>query len=465
MFKKIIAICIATGLLISCDQVSKSKKERAVTIQGTLNMSGFNELKLSKIAHGTLVEVATTSLDVNNRFQLDFLPESEGFYELTTAKYNHVFDNIPLYVKNGQAFNVVMDTTGYKIEQWPDRENEILAEWTVLMDTVNYYFRAGAGNRTTFKEFFPFYEQYLPKMAAFHNKVDSKNTKFNQLMHAYIDMTMNFKALSFLYSMRSEHPSEDQIPSFYKELMSMDLFSSALALELPNGMAALGRFELYRWIHKDQEIPNSEYITWLMEDISNQTLKAYQFYTSVGQSRALNDEYYDLINKYKDILDANPHIRKKLDALEERLSKHKPGVAGFEFVAMNRNGEEVSFSDFRGKYVYVDLWATWCGPCKAEIPHLQKLEKELHGKDIEFVSLSLDKPSDTQKWKNFVNENGLTGVQLIAENAFESKIAQEYEVTNIPRFFLFDKEGKMIDADAKRPSDDRLKEQLQKLVL
>ena len=56
----------------------------------------------------------------------------------------------------------------------------------------------------------------------------------------------------------------------------------------------------------------------------------------------------------------------------------------------NQNGETISLSDLKGKYVYIDVWATWCGPCIAEIPSLKKVEKLYHNKNIEFVSISID---------------------------------------------------------------------------
>ena len=102
--------------------------------------------------------------------------------------------------------------------------------------------------------------------------------------------------------------------------------------------------------------------------------------------------------------------------------------------------------------------------CKAEIPHIQKLEKEFHGKDIEFVSVSVDKSKDKDKWKTFVKDNHLTGIQLIVDNAFSSEITKEYGVNSIPRFLLFDQKGKVIDIDAKRPSNPELKTQLEQLL-
>ncbi|HEV2832380.1 MAG TPA: TlpA disulfide reductase family protein, partial [Hanamia sp.] len=117
-----------------------------------------------------------------------------------------------------------------------------------------------------------------------------------------------------------------------------------------------------------------------------------------------------------------------------------------------------------GKYVYIDIWATWCAPCIAEIPHLKELEMAYHNKNLAFVSISVDEPHDLNKWKAFVKKNNLQGIQLITENAFESTFTKKMNIHSIPRFILIDPAGKIIFANALRPSDKGLRTSLDKLL-
>ncbi|MBV7441447.1 TlpA family protein disulfide reductase [Weeksellaceae bacterium TAE3-ERU29] len=119
------------------------------------------------------------------------------------------------------------------------------------------------------------------------------------------------------------------------------------------------------------------------------------------------------------------------------------------------NGKKVSSADLKGKPIYVDIWATWCGPCKAEIPSLKKLEEE-YGDDIAFVSISVDEPKDKEKWKEFVAEKGLKGYQLTTGSAWNSQFVKDLEVQGIPRFVLIDEQGNILDPDAPRPSSQRI---------
>ena len=129
----------------------------------------------------------------------------------------------------------------------------------------------------------------------------------------------------------------------------------------------------------------------------------------------------------------------------------------------NFAGGTTSLSDLNGKYVYIDVWATWCGPCKREIPSLKEVEAKYHDKNIEFVSISVDdaRRSGTDEkaheaWKTMVAEKELGGVQLFSDKAWKSDFIQAYKINGIPRFILIDPAGNIVTPDAPRPSSPAL---------
>lgn len=130
----------------------------------------------------------------------------------------------------------------------------------------------------------------------------------------------------------------------------------------------------------------------------------------------------------------------------------------------NHAGGRTTLESLKGKYVYVDIWATWCGPCRAEIPSLKQLDADFHGKNIEFVSVSVDVDKDHDKWKAFVTDKGLSGIQLFAGKTLLSDFIKTFNVNTIPRFILINPEGNVLDADAARPSEPKLKKQLEGLL-
>ena len=131
----------------------------------------------------------------------------------------------------------------------------------------------------------------------------------------------------------------------------------------------------------------------------------------------------------------------------------------------DQNGQNVSLDDLKGKYVYVDVWATWCGPCKKEIPFLKEMDEEYKGKNIAFVSLSIDKMEHKDKWLKMIEDEDLKGIQILADNDWNSEFVTAYNIKGIPRFILIDTEGNIVNSNAPRPSDPSLKEVLSTLAL
>jgi len=120
---------------------------------------------------------------------------------------------------------------------------------------------------------------------------------------------------------------------------------------------------------------------------------------------------------------------------------------------LNIKGGNTSLKDFKGKYVFIDVWATWCAPCKVQFPYLKEFEEKYKNKNIEFVSISVDKSEDFEKWKKMVTDLHLEGTQLYADKSFNSSFIKEYQITSIPRFILINPKGVIVDYDAPKPSN------------
>lgn len=137
----------------------------------------------------------------------------------------------------------------------------------------------------------------------------------------------------------------------------------------------------------------------------------------------------------------------------------QPGDASPGFKYPSVEGKMVSLKDFEGKYVYIDVWATWCSPCRQEIPHLKQLEKTFKKKKIVFVSISTD--TNLRTWEQFIEKEQLGGVQLNVDG--DKTFLDAYGIRGIPRFILLDKKGRVIQADMTRPSDPKTEEFLKNL--
>lgn len=136
-------------------------------------------------------------------------------------------------------------------------------------------------------------------------------------------------------------------------------------------------------------------------------------------------------------------------AFDMVLGKGKPSP---KFTNLeNYEDGTTSLDDFKGKYVFIDVWATWCRPCLAQIPALNKLEVDNKNKNIAFVSISSDKIEKHKAWRDMIEEKEMSGVHLFfGEN---KSFMQEYQINNIPRFIFVGPDGNIINAKAPLPTE------------
>ncbi|MDH2206897.1 MULTISPECIES: TlpA family protein disulfide reductase [Empedobacter] len=170
-------------------------------------------------------------------------------------------------------------------------------------------------------------------------------------------------------------------------------------------------------------------------------------------------------NKSEQKIEESAEIE-KIDSVAKKESPEseipKELIKAPDFSLADINGKRFDLSDFKGKYVYMDIWATWCGPCKVQIPFMKELEKQFHNAPIHFVSVSLDKLEDKPIWEKMVRENQMSGVQLFAGR--EDNFGFDYKIEYIPTFIILDKEGNIMIDRAPAPMDYQTGEINQQLV-
>ena len=198
------------------------------------------------------------------------------------------------------------------------------------------------------------------------------------------------------------------------------------------------------------ELNTSNQLDFILQHIKNPTTIEKNVHVVV--INYINNYGLDKADKFIKIYKERVHSPSRVTLFEKVCSKWnrlKSGQHAPDFKLTDINGKEVTLSTLAGKYVYIDVWATWCNPCRKELPHMQKLEKMFKGKNIHFVSVSCDK--DKKAWENMVKEKHMEGIQLHMDKG--SSFGEDYVIQGIPRFILLDKEGRIIYSEMTRPSD------------
>ncbi|MBR1871581.1 MAG: TlpA family protein disulfide reductase [Bacteroidales bacterium] len=181
-------------------------------------------------------------------------------------------------------------------------------------------------------------------------------------------------------------------------------------------------------------------------------------YLSMGNTAGAKEAYsfYSAVCK-------DPAYIEQVSDLYEATVTLAPGSEAPQIEMEDPSGKKVMLSDLRGKALYIDFWATWCGPCQGEIPHMAKLAAKYAGnKKIAFVSISLDE--DKEAWKKQLEDEKPAWAQYILTEKGQEDVAQRYKISAIPRFVMLDKDGRIIALNADRPSSAGVTELIENTI-
>ena len=170
-------------------------------------------------------------------------------------------------------------------------------------------------------------------------------------------------------------------------------------------------------------------------------------------SKATLDEATAFVGTMK-----NREYAQELSVEIDKVSKLMEGQT-IDFSFTDSDGKSYRLSDFKGKVLYLDFWATWCGPCTKESPYFEALAKEYAGKDIVFLAISTDE--NRKAWEGYLKSHPK---DLPQYHSKDEALDVGWNIKYIPRFVLIDKDFKLADAYAPRPSSERIRETLNKLL-
>lgn len=272
-------------------------------------------------------------------------------------------------------------------------------------------------------------------------------------IQAYLSFVQALDGVAYMYS-----KNEERIPDGMSELLPpvYEVLDDPIALYFYNTNSCV-----FLYLRKERETPE-EQIQLLKERFSVKPL-VESVTRLILQSFVAN---YDYKNNFDQGLQRLKNMAAGLGEEGLKLVKNfeskKYSVEGAvlpDIALEDPDGKIHRLTDFRGKYLYIDLWASWCGPCCREVPYLQELEKELKNPAVRFISISVD--TDRKAWKEKMQQLNMHGDQYIVTG---DDFVTMMNVKGIPHFLLYSKDGTLMQYKADRPSSgEKLKGMLSRL--
>ena len=477
---KIFSILLLLGLLYSCHSSSSPLEEKnTVTIQGIC-----------------LDKTKTERYAVRNKYGIKEVEVSPSGFEIEITDCTAP-SIVEVIVEKNKSFPIYIEPAKKLIMVYG--ETDIINR----MNSIEYKGANALENKILF-ELGLYYKYHDPNESSF----------FNCSENIFINRLDSIKAIGFdlLEKKKSEFPSLKN--SFLVSAKNYIEYSIAYYLEVypqkirgrfaKKGYQESGKYALYKneKFKEDASLLNcASYLYYIDTKRSNLSSKirfsegypkSGNIYSDVNSEFMAIDSIFsekkiidylrylaiwdaiffrekdDIISKYFAIYKRDtpsPYYINSLEPQIKNLTKtYLDGMFFSTYSFLDANDRKHVLEEYKGKVLYIDLWATWCFPCHQERKYFEKLIDDFDTKDITFIGISLDKQKDKEKWKEMVKKSNIKGIQLLADNDFESQICKDFNIKLIPRFILIDSKGKIVQANAIRPSDPEINEVLSNLI-
>ncbi|MEF3078887.1 TlpA family protein disulfide reductase [Winogradskyella poriferorum] len=388
----------------------------------------------------------------------DTLTVENGYYNL-----DHGREVAYMYLEKGDSINVSLDTKEFdetiKYSGIGSSKNNFLAEKVLIEEKADIDISKVYAMEEP--EFIAVMEDLKnSKVKSLESKEnlssEFKTTEKKNIDYDYLINLLNYPSYHKHFAKKAEFKASDDFMTRF----------STIDYNNEKDYEALDSYKRLVQIHYANQLRDSDNPSLIFEEVSKTSIDALKEdlskslrYDISPSNEHLKAYYNGIIN-----LSTDEKYKQEISTKYSKVSKLAKGMPSPSFVEYeNHKGGTTSLEDLRGKYVYVDVWATWCGPCIREIPALKEVEKQFHGKNIAFVSTSIDKASAHNTWVEMVKNKELGGIQLMADNDWNSQFVKDYAIEGIPRFILIDPDGNIVSADAPRPSNPKLVELFKEL--
>lgn len=474
---------MAAGLSLAVASAAMAQKNADVKLTGKITGTDPTAFIIANQQKATHLDTVKIAADGSFEYTFEKVDTVRELFFFVVHSGGKKAENIRLWAVPGKNLSVELNVAerdyeqlskmvhGMKVVPKFKGKTAVESNFINLTPHLTYDYHRPDSSLISYKEFLTQVEAYQARL---RTMLKGAEKSFAQRMGKKIDEAHD--NLLALYGRRiaalGGDPTDDA--DFMQAINSIDLNSPALAKDYGFNFVLggvnlftfgkVGESIMYRLMkEKDYHKGESEYerfLSYVEDHVTNVEVRHHLAYMIISRELKMGgtDHLVPVFNIYRRIASDAPDF-----AAHEKtflsLSKLLKGTKASDFEMQDADGNTLRFHDVigKGKAVYIDFWATWCAPCCAEIPYVEKLVERLKDDPrVEMVSISLD--NNKKAWLNKLSNDKPTWRQFIIPDNFNSEFAKEYNVQAIPRFMMFDKDGNIISINAPRPSSDGIVE-------
>ncbi len=365
----------------------------------------------------------------------------------------------PVYLKGGERVNLelrnnLLNITGDNIS----KENRALFDWENCvheMKVGSYLHKyLPGGHALDHEQMFGQLQRVAASKEKFLAALEVKKSKFSAFLINKIKADFDFYLMNYLRTEKFNIPDSSALDEYYGTFVPDAVFQDTEILDVPHVGKML---ESYVWyLNRDNEQEKGE-VKYFTESLKEKSLQQ-EYLLSAASGMKFYDEYQNLFAQVgEEFFDAE--YMSEMAKEEQRLLWSKPGSAAFDFEAMAPDSSMVKLSDYKGKTVVVDVWATWCEPCRRMMPMFHELQKQLQNENVVFLSVCVGTWIEYDQWLEMNKLFHLTENTLFV-SGWNSDFVKNYHITGVPRYMIFDKEGAIVTLSAPNPTTPKLKERI-----
>jgi thiol-disulfide isomerase/thioredoxin len=450
-----ILFCLIFIFIISSCQNDRVKSNNHIILSSQITGIEADALVLKTDSrfywHHQETAEKTINLEQDQSFT-DTLDIPAGNYEMTIGDRI-----IKVFLKPGYDLNFRIEEGNVTFSGKGEKENTYIKEREVLIAKVggkNFYHYFSNLPEDEFLAYASSLENERLNLINNHVEIDEDLRK-TELAWAKVEKAQKF--LNYSFTREKIDALYIPSPSYPDPLEELDI-NDEIYLNV-----SLFPFLLYSYFANIANKTNLEIWEYILNDsfpVTNEEIREEIFFTTAkfSMQRFIKlDEFYSRAQEFL----KSEEYREEITAIYQVLKELETGSEAPAFELKNMEDELVALKDFCGNLIYIDFWASWCKPCLEDLPDFKKLQEKFKSEEVKFVSIGME--SKKENLLKIINDHQLNNIHLFDPEQ-EQDLKKNYSINGIPRYVLIDREGKIIDHNAKRPSNPELVSQLQNLL-